>query len=120
MLAAHNGLLAALALALFSIATAAAFAGDRMSDKANLTGSVTKGPAPLAVTFTGGSASAFFGGIEIEFGDGEKDYFCRPGKGCRDATANHTYARPGTYTARIVGHGEGTSLELASLAVTVE
>lgn len=78
------------------------------------------GPAPLSVTFTGDSGgAAFFGGIQIDFGDGSVEDFCRPGRACRDKSAVHVYSNPGTFSVRLVGHGEGTRLVLATVVVQV-
>jgi PKD domain len=73
------------------------------------------------VTFTGDSGgAAFFGGIQLDFGDGETDYFCRPGSACKGATATHAYAKPGQYTARMLGQGEGQQTVVATANVTIE
>lgn len=88
---------------------------------ASLVASIQNGPAPLSVIFTGDSAgAAFFGGIQIDFGDGATDFFCRPGKACKDTTATHIYTRPGDYIARLLGQGEGTESILATFAVKVD
>lgn len=88
---------------------------------ADLTVEPAQGSAPLSVTFTGGSGGAsFFGGIQIEFGDGETGFFCRPGRSCKDTTATHVYAKPGTYTARLVGQGEGGQRELMAISIKVD
>lgn len=99
--------------------TTQAFAGDKPMPA--LEAVPTQGKAPLAVSFTGGSGGAtFFGGIQIEFGDGERSAFCRPGRSCNNASADHVYVRPGTYTARLVGQGEGGQRVLTQLTITVE
>lgn len=88
---------------------------------ASLVASPLNGPAPLSVTFIGDSAGAtFFGGIQIDFGDGETDFFCRPGKACKDTTATHVYTKSGDFIARLLGQGEGKENILASVAVKVD
>lgn len=78
------------------------------------------GRAPLSVMFTGHSGGAtFFGGIEIDFGDGSVGPFCRPGAACRDVSVAHDYAKPGAFTVRLLGHGEGEKTVLATVTVTV-
>lgn len=73
------------------------------------------------VNFTGNSGgAAFFGGIQIDFGDGQTDFFCRPGSACKDATATHTYAKPGQYSARLLGQGEGKQTVVATTTLTID
>ncbi len=72
------------------------------------------------VTFHGqGDGASYFGGVWLHFGDGENAMFCRPGSGCRDNTIEHTYARAGTYEAKLLGVGEGTNKVLGAVTVTV-
>lgn len=73
------------------------------------------------VTFTGDSGgAAYFGGIQIDFGDGEQDFFCRPGKDCNDATSTHVYAKPGQYCVRLLGQGEGQQTVVATTNVMIK
>jgi PKD repeat protein len=85
---------------------------------ASLVASVQHG---RTVNFTGDSGGkAFFGGIQIDFGDGATDFFCRPGSACKDATATHAYAKPGQYTVRLLGQGEGQQTVVATATLTID
>ncbi len=85
-----------------------------------LMGNPASGKAPLLVTFTANAYGSFFGGIRINFGDGSSSQFCAPGiSSCTTKSLTHTYANPGTYTATMLGIGEGNNSTLASASVTV-
>lgn len=73
--------------------------------------------APLTVHFsvnTGGAA--FFGGVQLDLGDGRTIMACLPGRPC-DRDIVHQYARAGSYTATLKGIGEGASSVLASTKI---
>ena len=107
-------LLKGLTAALVGLASASAAQAS-----AGLVVSPAAGRAPLSVTFTGHSGGAtFFGGIEIDFGDGSVGAFCRPGAACRDVSVAHSYAKPGEFHVRLLGHGEGSEIVLATVTVT--
>jgi hypothetical protein len=79
------------------------------------------GPAPFAVQFIGrGDGATYFGGVSLDFGDGQMGAFCPPGQGCKEGSAQHVYLKAGTYTARLVGNGEGKGRVLASTRVEVK
>jgi PKD repeat protein len=85
-----------------------------------LTASPQQGPIPLSVSFTGNAGGVtYFGGVWLEFEDGSNIQLCPPGLGCRETTVSHTYTSPGTYTARLVGVGEGKSETLATAVINV-
>ncbi|WP_139015612.1 PKD domain-containing protein [Ensifer aridi] len=85
-----------------------------------LSASPRSGPAPLDVIFSAsGGGAVYFGGAWLDFGDGERTMVCRPGSGCRVASATHTYSQAGTYRARLIGEGEGERLLLGSVTITV-
>lgn len=85
-----------------------------------LAASTRSGPAPLEVVFSAhGGGAVYFGGVWLDFGDGEKALVCLPGSGCRETAATHTYPQAGTYCARLTGEGEGESLLLGSVSITV-
>jgi PKD repeat protein len=93
----------------------------QISSSAQLTAKPTQGSAPLSVTFIGGSAAVYFGGIQIDFGDGEQAAFCGPGRACSDVSVAHIYNNPGAYTVRLLAHGEGQGPNvLASLTITAQ
>jgi PKD repeat protein len=78
------------------------------------------GGAPLQVTFTGdGGNATYFGGVELDFGDGQQQHVCPPGRGCKEIKVSHTYAKPGRYVARLQGIGEGKALVIGTVTVTV-
>jgi PKD repeat protein len=105
---------------LASACAAGAGAAGAQADGASLSADPALGVAPLAVTFTGGSGGAvFFGGIEIDFGDGQRAPFCGPGRACSGVKIVHTYAMQGSYTARLLGAGEGKGGPLALATVTI-
>ena len=86
---------------------------------ARLTGAPLQGAAPLTVTFTGASSAIYFGGIQIDFGDGEQAALCLPGGPCADARVTHTYQAPGSYAVRMLGNGEGPTGPKAIATLTV-
>lgn len=91
---------------------------DRKAPDGGLTASTRSGPAPLEVTFSAHAGGAvYFGGVWLDFGDGEKAMVCRPGSGCREASATHTYSQAGAYCARLTGEGEGERLLLGSVTI---
>lgn len=93
---------------------------DRKAPDGGLSASTRSGPAPLDVTFSApGGVAVYFGGVWLDFGDGERAMVCRPGSGCRVASATHTYSQAGTYCARLTGEGEGERLLLGSVTITV-
>jgi hypothetical protein len=65
-------------------------------------------------------AAAFFGGIKLEFGDGEQAFVCMPGARCRASSVNHRYAAAGRYVLRLVGVGEGGDQVLATRTINVD
>jgi hypothetical protein len=74
----------------------------------------------LAVTVTAnGGGVSYFGGVFLEFGDGQRQLICRPGSGCRETKVVHHYAQAGTYQMRMVGLGEPEQKPLAEISVTV-
>lgn len=91
-----------------------------VSDVADtFTASPISGTAPLVVTFSGSVTASYFGGVWIEYGDGtKKEVLCNPGGGCSNKLM-HTYAEAGTYTAKMIGVGEGTSKMLKTINITV-
>ncbi len=92
---------------------------DRKAPDGRLTASTRTGPVPLEVTFSAhGGGAVYFGGAWLDFGDGEKAMVCRPGSGCRETSATHTYSQAGTYCARLTGEGEGEPLLLGSITIT--
>lgn len=93
---------------------------DRKTPDSGLSSATRSGPAPLEVTFSvHGGGTIYFGGVWLDFGDGERAMVCRPGSGCRKATATHTYSQTGTYCARLTGEGEGEPLLMGSVTITV-
>lgn len=85
--------------------------------KGALTAQVTAGQT---VVFSGhGGGASFFGGVWLDFGDGEQALFCPPGSGCGETSTSHTYGQPGTYHAELVGVGEGGKSVLAEVTVAV-
>ena len=85
-----------------------------------LTATATSGPAALVVTFTGNTGGAtYFGGVHFEFGDGNTAPFCSPGNNCTTQSVSHTYSIAGTYTATLVGVGEGSNTILGTILITV-
>lgn len=77
-----------------------------------------RGLAPLAVTFRGnGGGATFFGGLHLQFGDGESAIVCPPGRACRDFILTHVYARPGSYSAKLTGNGEGTLQTFGEISI---
>ncbi len=85
-----------------------------------LSATPASGAAPLNVLFDGrGDGAAWFGGVMLEFGDGQSAPFCMPGQGCGAKTVTHRYERAGTYTARLRGNGEGNGRVLATVTVKV-
>jgi len=91
-----------------------------VSDVADtFTASPISGTVPLVVTFSGSVTASYFGGVWIEYGDGtKKEVLCNPGGGCSNKLM-HTYAEAGTYTAKMIGVGEGTSKTLKTINITV-
>ncbi len=90
-------------------------------DTASFSASPTPGSAPLAVTFAGNTGSAsYFGGVRIDFGDSTTStVVCNPGSTCSSISATHTYSTAGTYTAKLVGVGEGTTITLGTALIVV-
>lgn len=71
------------------------------------TASPLSGAVPLAVRIAGSVPGVYFGGVDIDFGDGSaRESACRPGSSCK-FTLDHVYRNPGTYTASLIGNGEG-------------
>ncbi|MEZ5856658.1 MAG: PKD domain-containing protein [Hyphomicrobiaceae bacterium] len=100
--------------------TGAYFSMSEATSAASLTASPVQGKAPLKVTFSGGSGGkVYFGGIMIDFGDGEQSLLCDPGRSCKDKAISHTYAKAGTYRVRLYGRGEGENSSLARVTITV-
>lgn len=94
---------------------------DVMLSTERLSASPQSGAAPLEVSFSViGDGASHFGGVWLDFGDGEKILVCRPGSACRAASANHAYTQAGSYCARLVGEGEGAPILLGSLTITVD
>lgn len=114
------GILAAMVLLTGWIVPAIAM-GDSAADMQDSKGQLNaKASAGRSVTFTGhGGGASYFGGVWLHFGDGQNEMFCRPGSGCRETTLNHTYAQAGTYEAKLLGAGEGESVTLGTVTVTV-
>lgn len=83
------------------------------------------GAAPLNVTFTGASRENYFGGVFIDYGDGSTDSFCGNSStrlcNGQSLSRSHTYNSPGTYTAKLIGRGEGpgSNRTLESKTITV-
>lgn len=93
---------------------------DRKVPDGGLSASIRSGPAPLEVTFAArGGGEVYFGGGWLDFGDGERTMVCRPGSGCRETSATHTYSQAGTYCALLIGEGEGERLLLGSVTINV-
>lgn len=93
---------------------------DDSAARGALTASPQRGPAPLSVSFTGSAGGAsYFGGVWLEFDDGNNIQLCLPGLGCQETTVSHTYTNPGAYTVRLVGIGEGTSRTLGTTTINV-
>jgi len=93
---------------------------DRKAPDGGLSASTRSGPAPLDVTFAArGGGEAYFGGAWLDFGDGERAMVCRPGSGCREAAATHTYSQAGSYCALLTAEGEGERLLLGSVTINV-
>ena len=81
--------------------------------------SPTNGTAPLSVTFNvQGGRTSYFGGTKIEFGDGQTGGVCVPGM-CGPIQTSYVYQAPGTYTARLIGIGEGSSTIIGTATITV-
>ena len=88
--------------------------------KGQLTASAARGLAPLAVRFyADGGGKVYFGGVWLEFGDGQKTMACAPGAGCREICHDHVYAAAGAYEVRLVAQGESESQLLGALRVEV-
>ena len=107
-----------------SIVFAALMAGSAGSSSAapgELAAEPARGSVPLTVTFVGGSGGAtYFGGIEIDFGDGHRAAFCPPGRSCSSVTVVHLYSRPGNYRAQLLGNGEGQGGPSVVATVTIQ
>ncbi len=89
--------------------------GDR-----GLTAVPTTGTAPLRVTFTGvGGGAVYFGGVRLEFGDGNSVPFCPPGLSCQRRSLTHVYMHQGVFRARLLAHGEGDEVELGVVVVRI-
>ncbi len=89
--------------------------------KPTLSAKPARGGAPLSVTLTGDSGGVtYFGGIQIDFGDGTNALLCDPGRSCRNAKAQRTYETRGVFVARLVGRGEGSHQALASITIRVD
>ncbi len=87
---------------------------------ASLNATPTSGVAPLTISFTGNTgSSSYFGGVQINFGDGQTEVFCDFGSECGMNSKSHTYTSAGTYDAKLVGVGEGSSSNLVTATVTV-
>ncbi len=101
--------------------TGAYFSMSEPTSAASLTAAPTQGKGPLTVAFTGGSGGkVYFGGLMIDFGDGQETLLCDPGRSCKDKAISHTYAKAGTYRVRLYGRGEGENNALASLTIKVD
>ena len=76
------------------------------------------GPMSVMITSNGGGIT-LFGGVSLDFGDGQHATVCPPGSGCRETVVTHAYAKPGTFTVKLVGRGEPDQKPLAEATVTV-
>lgn len=91
-----------------------------MASGDGMTVSTDSGDAPLNVVFTIQiSGRSYFGGVWIQFGDGQKAMVCRPGSGCYAELISHTYERHGSYVALFVGVGEGGEDILGTVGIVV-
>src|SRR3989338_2064368 len=62
----------------------------------NFSASPTSGAAPLLVSFTGnGGGRNYFGGVQVDFGNGDAALFCNPGFTCGSNTINYKYNAAG-------------------------
>ncbi len=66
-----------------------------------------------------GGGITYFGGVFLEFGDGDRQLICRGGEGCRETRTAHRYKQPGTFQVRMVGLGEPDQKPLAVVTVAV-
>lgn len=62
--------------------------------------------------------SVYFGGVVLEFGDGQEAMVCLPGESCEANEITHVYAEPGPYTVRLLGLGGGAPDVLTTQSVT--
>ena len=86
----------------------------------NFSASPTSGAAPLLVSFTGnGGGRNYFGGVQVDFGNGDAALFCNPGFTCGSNTINYKYNAAGTYTAKLTGLGEGGTTTIGTATITV-
>ena len=82
----------------------------------------SSGKAPLTVTFNANVASSYFGGANINFGDGTPEQqACPPGGTCTGVTLTHTYSPTGTgsYKASLVGVGQNSSTLLGTAFIVI-
>ena len=82
----------------------------------------SSGKAPLDVTFTATVASSYFGGANIDFGDGTPEVqACPPGGTCTDVGTKHTYSptSAGSFKASLVGIGQNSRTLLGTAYVVI-
>ncbi len=89
------------------------------SPEGSLTALPMGGQVPLTVSFTPVTNKIFFGGTYIDFGDGSRTTgnLCIPSTSNKCAPITHTYQRGGSYQAKLIGVGEGTNTEIASVTI---
>lgn len=96
-----------------TITVAAVTAGDYLG------ASPMGGQVPVTISFTPATNKNFFGGTYIDFGDGSRSTgnLCIPSTINKCAPITHTYQRGGSYQAKLIGIGEGTNTEIASVTI---
>lgn len=86
-----------------------------------LSANPTAGAAPLTVTFTTKTVTgAFYGGVQLDFGNSSSTVVCNPGSSCAGKTITHKYHSAGTFTARLLGIGEGSGSAALLGSVKIE
>jgi PKD repeat protein len=92
------------------------------SHAAGFNADLTGNPLEVNYIYTGGTT--YFGGLRVDFGDGQSGAMssavcASDGGPCRVASVAHKFASPGTYTATLVGIGEGNNTTVDTLSITV-
>lgn len=82
--------------------------------------SIVRGGDPMEISVkTNGGGVTYFGGIFIEFGDGQRQLLCGPGQSCGAVQLQHRYMAAGKYRVKMVGLGEPDRMPLAEAVVLV-
>ncbi len=89
--------------------------------KGSLSAIPSSGRAPLSVAFSGSlSGTSYFGGVKLDPGTGaEAQPVCDPSASCGSFKIGYVYQNVGTYTAKLLGLGEGVLSQVLGTATIV-